>query len=390
MDLAAVPSRTAGTYPPPVLPAPLWTPVDGGVRLGLSPYQAEVAFDALRLALSVGALLVALALWRGKGDLAAGSRALRLALAAPGAWTAGSIVAVAVAVVTFFVMPFGPGWARAVDFDGSLFVSAACVMLATVWLAISRGHGSGAGVTPGLLRLAAFDLASLASLAGPVIFAAASSSVAVVEGQRALGVPYGLVQPASAAIYGIASVAAAVALRRTRAARDESMAEGALLLSRVAVGMTAFLGGWWIPGFESAARAGAESLGGRGIVSWQYATVCVAAGLAVVAGKATCLVLAFSWWERRLSPRVHRRLGRAAVPAAVAAVLATGAIYLAGLPASQGGLAGFLEATTAGVVAGSRFFGYGYLAVCAILTLVVFATADLLASRARIGRRGVG
>jgi hypothetical protein len=151
-----------------------------------------------------------------------------------------------------------------------------------------------------------------------------------------------------------------------------------LLLAKVCIGTTAFFGGWWAPGFDRLARLATDALGGHGNVSWQFAIACFGFGSIIFAAKIAGVLYAVGWVRERRGSKPSARaaeIGRVLLaPVALFNIVALGLVFVVGLPAAQGGVLGFFEVTTAGIVVGSRLFGYGYLVATALATIVVCAT----------------
>jgi hypothetical protein len=374
-SVSAVPSRIADSFAPPPLPMPTWTPVDIGVRLGLSAPYAELALTSLKILVVV---LVAL-LWSariGRGGSVDSIAALGRR----------DLVAILAPLAALLLIPYGPGWGHIVDFDGSLLVAVGILAFGSRTAAsgmLRRGVREDDRV--GMSRASAeIDLALLVSLLGPVMLVGGSSATEIVDGQRALGLPFGVVLPVGTACFAFATVHATTISAPGRAETGWGAATEAYMLALACIGVTAFLGGWWIPGFEWAARAGTERLGGRGLVSWQYACVTLSLGVTIIVLKVSGLL----WLLKRLARArfLVARSGTFDMDHGLVRIALVGAVvsaigFVVGLPARQGGIFGFVEATRVGTVVGSRVFGYGYLLVTAILTVGVVSLVALTGAK---------
>jgi NADH:ubiquinone oxidoreductase subunit H len=389
---AADPTWTVPSYAPPPLPAPTWTPADLGVQLGLSASHAQ--FLAATVEAFLVGLVASLAIARiaRRESFAEFVRDAIRASARPGFDRLQRLGALVASIVAILTIPFGPGWACAFEIDGGLVLAVVLTAVSATWIAnadAARDESDDDTDVRQVSRVVVLELACALAIAGPILFANGSSSVAIIDGQRALGLPFGVVQPVGIVAFFTSSLLANDLLRSAKddAIRHASVA--GLLLAKVCIGTTAFLGGWWFPGFERVARATAGALGGHGNVSWQYAVACVALGSLMLVVKIVGVLAVVGWVRTRLASAPHDSIVQfvrsGAAPLALANAIALGAVFIVGLPTGQGGVLGFFEVTRAGIVVGSRFFGYGYLLAAALVSILVVATGTLVLS----GRKGV-
>jgi hypothetical protein len=379
----ADPTRTLPSYEPPPLPAPTWTPADLGVQLGLSITQAQFVAAAIEAVLVAAVACLAIArLARAPASGVSYVREVARARSLPSNDRMLALGALAVTIATVLVIPYGPGWACAVNVDAGLLVIVAATAVAAVWIALAIGTKSESGSDDGahlVSRVVPLELAAALAIAGPVLFANGTSPDAVVDGQRALGLPYGVVQPLGLVGFFLATILAVDLLDSASGESLHNASAAGLLLAKVCAGTTAFLGGWWFPGFERLARTATGALGGHGNVSWQYAAACFLIGSVALGAKVAATLAAVGWARRRLRSEAGGRIvaiGRGFVgPIAFLNVVALGGVFVVGLPAGQGGMLGFFETTRTGIVVGSRLFGYGYLLASALASVTLCAAA---------------
>jgi NADH:ubiquinone oxidoreductase subunit H len=389
---AADPTWTVPSYAPPPLPAPTWTPADLGVQLGLSAPHAQ--FVAATVEAFLVGLLASLAIARiaRRESFAEFVRDAIRASARPGFDRLPRLGALVAPIVAILTIPFGPGWECAFEIDGGLVLAIVLTTVTATWIASANATGDEPDHDMGVRqvsRVVVVELASALAIAGPILFANGSSLVAIVDGQRALGLPYGIVQPVGLVAFFASCLLANDLLRSAKDDPVRQASVAGLLLAKVCIGTTAFLGGWWFPGFERLARAAAGALGGHGNVSWQYAVACAFLGSLMLVVKIIGVLAVVGWARTRLASAHHdsivHSVRRSAAPLALANAIALGAVFIIGLPTGQGGFWGFFEVTRAGIVVGSRFFGYGYLLAAALVSILVVATGTLVLS----GRKDV-
>jgi hypothetical protein len=389
--LAADPIRTVPSYAPPPLPAPTWTPADLGVQLGLDSSHAQFAAATLEASLvAVVASLAVVSIGRHTHTSAGSAEFVRefvRACTRSNSDRLPDLAALVIAVAAVLPIPFGPGWACALEIDAGLIVVVVATTLAASWLTRSsepRGesaHDEGARLAG---RVVVLEFASALAIAGSILFANGASPEAVVDGQRALGLPYGVVQPLGLVVAFLATMLAVAFLDTSSEDPLRRASVAGLLFAKVCICTTAFLGGWWIPGFDQLARWATGILGGHGNVSWQYAIACFLLGSLVLGSKVAGVLVAVGVMRRRLAEASGRHIVAMAsgliAPVAVLNVVALGAVFVIGLPAGQGGVLGFFEATRAGIVVGSRFFGYGYLLAGAVASMLICAMGAVIMS----------
>ncbi len=143
------------------------------------------------------------------------------------------------------------------------------------------------------------------------------------------------------------------------------MAEYSAMIVTSAVAVTVFLGGWMLPGVT-----GTSFFGLFGPIS--NPTLHTFASIIVFAAKIMLLIYAYMWfrwtWPRYRYDQLMELGWKWMIPAALANIVLTGIWYVLALPASQGGVFGFMREERGRLVPTGK--GIIYLIVTAFVVTI--------------------
>jgi NADH-quinone oxidoreductase subunit H len=264
------------------------------------------------------------------------------------------IIAVVSSLVVLAVIPWGPAWATIANVNIGLLFILAVSSVGVLGLVLSGWSSNSKYSLLGALRSSAqmvsYEVGMGLSIIGALMFARTLSMNGIVEAQRADNIWYVLFQPLGFIVYIISALG-----ETNRAPFDlpeaESelvagyhteysgfrwalffMAEYTAMIVTSAVAVTLYLGGWSLFGLENVfANPVLRTL------------VCVA----IFGLKIFVLIYVYMWF-RWTFPRYRydqlMDLGwKWLIPAGLANIVLTGVWYVLAMPASEGGVFGFLK-----------------------------------------------
>jgi NADH-quinone oxidoreductase subunit H len=420
MTFAALLQPSGSPVPPsPVLPS--WSPVELIVDAGVPRFAAEyLIWPAVQLAIIFFVILTVVAYlvylerkvsafmqarlgpmrvgpWGLLQPLADGVKLLTKEDFVPDAADRGvffmaPVLAVTIALGLLAVVPFGAAWATVADLDiGLLFVLA--VSSVGVFGIVLAGWASNSkyallGAVRSTAQLISYEVAVGLAVVGPLFFARSLSLGEIIEAQRYTGVWYVLFQPLAFAIFFVGALA-----ETNRAPFDlpESeqelvagfhveysgfrwalffMAEYTNVIITSAIAITVFLGGWWVPGLETAVGW----IAGSSPDTVAYSIVFTVASILVFSVKLLVLIYAVMWIRWTLPRYRYDQLmdlgWKWLIPAALANILVTAFFYVVALEQKTANGQGWLmQVDPNGIWLSAP--GYIYFLATAAVTVVV-------------------
>lgn len=414
--------RPAPPPPPPVLPT--WDPVAVVESLGVPHFWAEyVVVPAVLLALVLFVVLTAVAYlvylerkvaafiqarlgpmrvgpWGLLQPLADGLKLLAKedlipANADPLVFPIAPIIALVAAISVLAVIPFGAAWATATDVNIGLLLILATTSVGIFGIVLAGWSSNSKYPLLGALRssaqLISYEVAIGLALLGPLMFARSLSMQGIIDAQRFSGVWYVFFQPQAFVIYMVCALA-----ETNRAPFDlpesESeivagyhveysgfrwaiffMAEYTNMIITAAIATTVFLGGWWVPGFETAVGWIAGAPTGPDANPALYSVAFTLLSVGVFAAKTGAILYAYMWIRWTLPRYRYDQLmdlgWKWLIPASLVNIVLTGVFFVIGMKPSQGGVLGVMESTENGIW--MRWVGFSYFVVAGIATVAV-------------------
>lgn len=419
------PQAASPPPPPPVVPS--WSPVELIESIGVPHGFAEyVVWPAVQLALILFVVLTAVAyltylerkvaafIQARLGPMRVGPVGLLQPLAdglkllskedlvPAGAdrfvYLAAPVLAVTAALGLLVLVPFGAAWGTVTDINIGLLFLLAVASIGVLGIVLAGWASNSKYALLGAMRssaqLVSYEVALGLALVGPLLFARTLSMQEIVESQRFTGLWWVAVQPLAFVIYFIGSLA-----ETNRAPFDlpesESelvagfhveysgfrwslffMAEYANIIITSAIAATVFLGGWSMPGLETAV----SWIAGTDATTPLYSAAFTLLSIGVFAGKVLVLVYVVMWVRWTLPRYRYDQLmdlgWRWLIPVSLANILISAFAFLVAMRPDQGGLLGLVEVTKNGL-----WMGWAGTAYFLVVNLTTFAMAAWLLAK---------
>src|SRR5262249_28413924 len=265
------------------------------------------------------------------------------------------IISVAAALVVLAIVPWGAAWATIANINIGLLFILAVSSVGVLGLVLAGWASNSKYSLLGALRSSAqmvsYEIGMGLSIIGALMFARSLSMEGIIEAQQADGLWYVLFQPVGFLVYVISALG-----ETNRAPFDlpeaESelvagyhteysgfrwalffMAEYTAMIVTSAVAVTLFLGGWYFPWMN--------------LLAPKYPTIYVWLSVLVFAAKIMLLIYAYMWfrwtWPRYRYDQLMELGWKWLIPAGLVNIVLTGIWYVLALPATQGGVFGFLR-----------------------------------------------
>lgn len=281
------------------------------------------------------------------------------------------VIAITAALGLLVLVPFGAAWGTVTDINIGLLFLLAVASVGVFGIVLAGWASNSKYALMGAMRssaqLVSYEVAVGMALIGPLLFARSMSMQEIVEAQRFTGLWFVVLQPLAFAIYFIGSLA-----ETNRAPFDLPEAESELvagfhveysgfrwaiffmaeytnIIITSAIAVTVFLGGWSLPGLETAV----SWIAGTDTSTPLYSVVFTVATLGVFAVKVAVLIYIVMWIRWTLPRYRYDQLmdlgWKWLIPVSLANILITALAFLLAMRPDQGGLFGLLEVTRNGL-----------------------------------------
>ncbi len=306
------------------------------------------------------------------------------------------VIATGAALGLLALVPFGAGWATVADVNIGLLLILSVSSIGVFGIVLAGWSSNSKYALLGAVRssaqLVSYEVAVGLALIGPLLFSRSLSMQTIVDAQRETGAWFILFQPLAFGIYFVCALA-----ETNRAPFDLPESESELvagfhveysgfrwalfftaeytnIIITTAIAVTLFLGGWWVPGLETATGWIAGLFGGTDASSAAWSVTYTLLSVGVFSIKVLALIYAIMWIRWTLPRYRYDQLmdlgWKWMIPAALANIVATAVFYTIALewqtPMGQGLL---MKTQPVGIWLSAG--GYAYFVVTGLLTVGV-------------------